>query len=163
MYQRAIPHLKQNVLSARISKHGIRSAVLSEPYVSTVKKLDLGLTGSSHYITVSDFFTICHYFKQQPPNILMNFRFVNSGISSEDVLEMFNNPEGMRGRELIQTLCRYEDRVNSEGRDNVSVKTEVNNSISHSHKEAKMASNDIGISDGTFLKLLIFKYFVIIM
>ncbi len=119
VYQRAIPYLKQNVLSARISKHGIRSAVLSEPYVSTVKKLDLGLTGSSHYITVSDFFTICHYFKYKPPEVLMNFRFVRSSVPTDDVLEMFNQPQGVRGRELLQTLFSREGSVSSEGRASV--------------------------------------------
>ncbi len=140
VYQRAIPYLKQNVLSARISKHGIRSAVLSEPYVSTVKKLSMGLTGSSHYITISDFFKICRYFKHQPPEKLSNFQFVTSAVSTDDVLEMFNHPESARGQELLERLCRSESG-------GVGVANEKSNPASYSRVEGETSHDYGGVSE----------------
>ena len=104
VYNRAIPGLKQNVLSARISKLGIRSLVLPEPYVSTLKKLNMGLTGSSHYITISDFVKICTYFRHPPPKNIVKFDFITSAISSEEVVKIFNDPSNEASQKLLSQL-----------------------------------------------------------
>ena len=104
LYLKAIPGLKQNVLSARISKLGIRSLVLSEPYISTVKKLNLGLTGSSHYVTISDFVKICTYFKRKAPALVGKFDFVSSDLDPQDVLHLFNDPDTSTSKNLLSQL-----------------------------------------------------------
>jgi len=104
LYLKAIPGLKQNVLSARISKLGIRSLVLPEPYISTVRKLGLGLNGSSHYVTISDFVKICTYFKRQAPALVGKFDFVTSDLSPSEVLHLFNDPETTSSKELLSQL-----------------------------------------------------------
>ena len=104
VYNRAIPGLKQNVLSARISKLGIRSLVLPEPYVSCLKKLSMGLTGSSHYITINDFMKICTYFKHPPPEDVLRFTLVTSVVPPNEVLMIFNNPEAESSRKLLARL-----------------------------------------------------------
>ena len=104
VYLKAIPGLKQNVLSARISKLGIRSLVLSEPYVSTVKKLSLGLNGSSHYITVSDFLKICTYFKRPIPDFIHKFDFITSNLLPKNVLKLFNDPDAVASKDLLSQL-----------------------------------------------------------
>ena len=93
IYEKVIPGLKRNVLSARNSKLGVKSIVLPEPYVSTLKTTDLGVTGSSHYMTIPNFTRICSYFKHPPPDILMKFDFVTSKLDPEVVLPIFNDPE----------------------------------------------------------------------
>ena len=112
VYNRAIPGLKQNVLSARISKLGIRSLVLPEPYVSCLKKLNMGLTGSSHYITIPDFMKICNYFKRPPPDDIINFTLVTSVVSTSDVLLLFNNP---RMEASIKLLTRLSEESKLKG------------------------------------------------
>ena len=103
---RAIPGLKQNVLSARISKLGIRSLVLPEPYVSCLKKLNMGLTGSSHYITINDFVKICTYFKHPPPEDITRFTIVTSTVPTSDVLLLFNNPKTSACVKLLTRLTK---------------------------------------------------------
>lgn len=104
VYVKAIPGLKQNVLSARISKLGIRSLVLSEPYVSTLKKLNLGLTGSSHYITVTDFIKICGYFRRSIGSFIANLDLILSTHAPGDVVRMFNDPGSAASRALLSRL-----------------------------------------------------------
>lgn len=106
IYLRAIPGLKQNVLSARISKLGIRSLVLPEPYVSCLKKLNMGLTGSSHYITINDFIKICTYFKHPPPEDIIRFTLVTSTVPTSDVLLLFNNPKVEASMKLLTRLTK---------------------------------------------------------
>lgn len=106
VYNKAIPDLKQNVLSARISKLGIRSLVLSEPYVSTVKKLDIGLTGSSHYVTVLDFIKICIYFKAVPDAYISKLDLILSLHPVEDILRLFNNPNSPFSQDLLTRLTK---------------------------------------------------------
>lgn len=104
VYLKAIPGLKQNVLSARISKLGIRSLVLSEPYVSTVKKLSIGLTGSSHYITVTDFIKICNYFRKPVEAFVSKLDLIMSSQSPDDIVRMFNDPGAKASGELLSWL-----------------------------------------------------------
>lgn len=106
VYHKAIPDLKQNVLSARISKLGIRSLVLSEPYVSTVKKLNIGLTGSSHYVTIPDFMKICVYFKKTPSDYILKLDLILSSHAVDDVLRMFNDPNSQFSRDLLSRLTK---------------------------------------------------------
>ena len=106
VYLKAIPGLKQNVLSARISKLGIRSLVLSEPYVSTVKKLNIGLTGSSHYITVSDFIKICNYFRKPVESFVPKLDLVMSSQSPSEILCMFNDPDTQASGDLLSRLTK---------------------------------------------------------
>ena len=89
MYEKVIPGLKRNVLSARISKLGIRSLVFVEPYISALKKLGLNVTGSSHYMTIVDFVKICKYFKILAPDSLSHFSFITSDLEVEEVLQTF--------------------------------------------------------------------------
>lgn len=106
VYLKAIPGLKQNVLSARISKLGIRSLVLSEPYVSTVKKLNIGLTGSSHYITVSDFIKICNYFRKPIESFVPKLDLIMSSQSPTEILCMFNDPDARASGDLLSRLTK---------------------------------------------------------
>ena len=85
-----LPGLKRNVLSARISKLGIRSLALTEPYVSTLKKIGLKVVGSSHYVSILDFIKICRYFKRPPPESLAKFCFITSQMEPEDVVKLFS-------------------------------------------------------------------------
>lgn len=90
IYENVIPTLKRNVLSARISKLGVRSLALTEPYVSTLKKIGLKVVGSSHYVTILDFIKICKYFKHPPPESLAKFCFITSLMDPEDVVKSFS-------------------------------------------------------------------------
>ena len=114
VYNKAIPGLKQNVLSARISKLGIRSLVLPEPYVSCLKKLNMGLTGRSHYITIPDFIKICNYFKHPPPDDIINFTHVTSVVSTSNVLLLFNNPR-VEGSVKLLTRLSEESKLRGLG------------------------------------------------
>ena len=91
IYEKVIPGLKRNVLSARISKLQVKSEALSEPYISAMKKLGLVVTGASHFVGIVDFIKICKYFHVQPPDNLTKFYAVNSEVSPEDVLRTFSS------------------------------------------------------------------------
>ena len=106
LYLKAIPGLTLNVLSARISKLGIRSLVLPEPYVSTLKKLNLGLNGSSHYVTISNFVKICTYFKRKPPALVGKFDLVSSDLDPKEVVCLFNNPDMSTSKKLLSQLSQ---------------------------------------------------------
>ena len=113
LYLKAIPGLKQNVLSARISKLGIRSLVLPEPYISTLKRLNLGLNGSSHYVTISDFVKICTYFKRQAPALVGKFDFVSSDLDPTEVLCLFNDPDTSTSKNLLSQLSEEVEKRES--------------------------------------------------
>ena len=90
IYEKVIPGLKRNVLSARISKLQVKSEALSEPYISAMKKLGLVVTGASHFVGIVDFIKICKYFHVQPPHNLTKFYAINSEVNPEDVLRSFS-------------------------------------------------------------------------
>ena len=90
VYENTFPSLKRNVLSARLSKLGVRSHVLTEPYVSILKKMGLHVTGSSHYVKITDFVKICNYFKANTPENVVKFCFISSQLEVEEVLKSFN-------------------------------------------------------------------------
>ena len=106
IYEKVIPGLKRNVLSARISKLGIRSLVFVEPYISALKRLGLNVTGSSHYMTIVDFVKICKYFKIVAPDSLSHFSFITSDLEVEEVLQSFVGMAGSKanpsGGPLVQ-------------------------------------------------------------
>lgn len=91
IYEKVIPGLKRNVLSARISKLQVKSEALSEPYISAMKKLGLVVTGASHFVGIVDFIKICKYFHVQPPDNLTKFYAVNSEVNPDDVLRTFSS------------------------------------------------------------------------
>ena len=64
----------------------------------------MGLTGSSHYITIPDFIKICTYFKHPPPDDIMNFTVVTSVVPTSDVLLIFNNPTAESSVKLLSQL-----------------------------------------------------------
>ena len=64
----------------------------------------MGLTGSSHYITIPDFIKICTYFKQPPPDDIINFTVVTSVVPTTDVLLIFNNPRVESSVKLLSQL-----------------------------------------------------------
>lgn len=78
--------------------------MLSEPYVSTVKKLNIGLTGSSHYITVSDFIKICNYFRKPVEGFVPKLDLIMSSQSPDDILRLFNDPDHPASRDLLSQL-----------------------------------------------------------
>ena len=80
--------------------------MLPEPYITTVKKLGLGLNGSSHYVTISDFVKICTYFKRQAPALVGKFDFVSSDLDPEEVLHLFNDPDTKSSKELLDQLSQ---------------------------------------------------------
>ena len=90
VYENTISSLKRNVLSARLSKLGVRSHILTEPYVSILKKMGLHVTGSSHYVKITDFVKICNYFKATPPENVVKFCFISSQQEVKEVLKSFN-------------------------------------------------------------------------
>lgn len=90
IYEKVIPGLKRNVLSARISKLQVKSEALTEPYISALKKLGLVVTGASHFVGIVDFIKICKYFQIQPPDNLTKFYAINSSVNPEDVLSSFS-------------------------------------------------------------------------
>ena len=101
IYEKVIPGLKRNVLSARISKLQVKSEALSEPYISAMKKLGLVVTGASHFVGIVDFIKICKYFHVQPPDNLTKFYTINSEINPEDVLRSFAaDPTDTQGQSL---------------------------------------------------------------
>ena len=93
IYEKVIPGLKRNVLSARISKLQVKSEALSEPYISAMKKLGLVVTGASHFVGIVDFIKICKYFHVQPPDNLTKFYTINSEVNPEDVLRTFSTEQ----------------------------------------------------------------------
>ena len=117
--------------------------------MSTVKKLGLGLTGSSHYITIPDFFKICRYFKHTPPEKLSSFQFVTSAVSTDDVLVMFNQPESDRGRELLVRLCTSES---SDGR---GMANETSSPALYPRVEGEMSHDYGGVSES---KCMVYNY-----
>ena len=102
IYEKVIPGLKRNVLSARISKLQVKSEALSEPYISAMKKLGLVVTGASHFVGIVDFIKICKYFHVQPPDNLTKFYTINSEVNPEDVLRSFSSDptEAQQGQGL---------------------------------------------------------------
>ena len=93
IYEKVIPGLKRNVLSARISKLQVKSEALTEPYISSMKKLGLVVTGASHFVGITDFVKICRYFHVEPPGILTKFCSVTSEIDPETVLRLFSTDQ----------------------------------------------------------------------
>ena len=90
IYEKVIPGLKRNVLSARISKLQVKSEALTEPYISSMKKMGLVVTGASHFVGIADFVKICRYFHVEPPGILTKFGTITSEIDPEAVLRSFS-------------------------------------------------------------------------
>lgn len=160
VYLKAIPGLKQNVLSARISKLGIRSLVLSEPYVSTVKKLNLGLNGSSHYITVPDFIKICNYFKRQAPSFVTKFDIVTSVLSPESVLQLFNDPDNPASQILLSQLSEEAGKRKTGGAvipgigGGASIRGSGSPSHSRTHSEGNNMDGTFNFSDGELTSLV---------
>ena len=89
LYEKVIPGLKRNVLSARISKLQVKSEALMEPYVRALKKLGLVVTGASHFVGIVDFIKICNYFKTPPPDNLTKFYTISSEVHPDDVVRSF--------------------------------------------------------------------------
>lgn len=89
IYERVIPGLKRNVLSARISKLGVKSITFVEPHLTTVKKFGLSVTGSSHYVTVPDFIKVCKYFKLVPPRNMPRLCDFTSRNAPDEILAAF--------------------------------------------------------------------------
>ena len=93
IYERVIPGLKRNVLSARISKLQVKSEALTEPYITSMKKLGLVVTGASHFVGITDFVKICHYFHVQPPASLAKFCNITSDADPEAILRSFSSED----------------------------------------------------------------------
>ena len=93
MYDKVIPDIKRNVLSSRMSKIGIHSHALLEPYVVALRKLGLGASARSHYIKVADFVKLCQYYHRIPPEGLSSFSVVTSESPVEVVIKMAENDE----------------------------------------------------------------------
>ena len=94
LYEKVIPGLKRNVLSARISKLQVKSEALMEPYITALKKLGLVVTGASHFVGIVDFIKICKYFKTPPPDNLTKFYAISSEVNPDDVLRSFSAGRG---------------------------------------------------------------------
>lgn len=80
--------------------------------MSCLKKLNMGLTGSSHYITIPDFIKICNYFKHPPPEDIIRFTLVTSVVSTSDVLLLLNNP---RVEASVKLLTRLSEESKAKG------------------------------------------------
>lgn len=91
MYDKVIPDIKRNVLSSRMSKIGVHSHALLEPYVVALRKLGLSASARSHYIKVMDFVRLCQYYHRLPPEGLASFSNVTSESPVEEVLKMAEN------------------------------------------------------------------------
>ena len=88
MYDKVIPDIKRNVLSSRMSKIGVHSHALLEPYVVALRKLGLTASARSHYIKVVDFIKLCQYYHRSPPEGLGCFSNVTSESPVDEVLRM---------------------------------------------------------------------------
>ena len=71
----------------------MKSEALTEPYISSMKKLGLVVTGASHFVGIADFVKICRYFHVEPPGILTKYCNVTSEIDPEAVLRSFSGTQ----------------------------------------------------------------------
>lgn len=129
IYEKVIPGLKRNVLSARISKLQVKSEALSEPYITSMKKLGLVVTGASHFVGIVDFIKICQYFHVQSPNNLSKFYVINSEVDPQSVLQSFSNDPPINNDNIFQQQQQQESSNDSllvsHGQSNTSSGSEI--------------------------------------
>ena len=78
-----------------------------------MKKLNLGLTGSSHYITVADFIKICGYFRRSIGSFIANLDLIMSTHAPGDVLKMFNDPDDTSSQVMLNQLSEEAGQRNA--------------------------------------------------